>query len=217
MSRLSTKSLFSLIVLFTLALACGGAPETAPVETDAPDVESTQHPTEAATETPATEEPSNEPLGSTPENPVPLDGILTTPEWEVQVLEVLRGDEAEAKLDEASPFNRSHEDPNMEYMLVNLRVKYLGTNASAHVYGKIFRSIGSAGQIHDAVSFIDVEVPAPELEADLTPGGETTGWVAIQVGKDETDIKLVVWTYVSYENNAAIFSETTPKWYISLE
>lgn len=214
MNRPSTKPvLLSLIVLLTLMLACGSS---AP-ETQAPAVESTESPVEEATEIPVTEEVPNEPLGSSPENPVPFDGILITPDWEVQVLEFLRGDAAIAKLDEASSFNAPHEDPNMEYALVNLRVKYIGTNASAYVYGKIFRSTDSTAEIYDEVSFIDVEAPTPELEADLAPSEETQGWVAIQIPKDATGILLVLWPYVSYENNTAIFSETTQKWYISLD
>lgn len=213
MNRLSIRPLFSLIILLTLMLACGGS---AP-ETQAPAVESTQSPVEEATEIPATEESPAEPSGSSPQNPLSLTETLVTPEWEIQVLEVLRGDEAAVKLQEVSAFNQPHEDANMEYMLVNLRVKYIGTNDSAYVYSKMFRSVGSAGEIYDAVSFIDVEVPDPELEADLSSGTETEGWVALQIAKDESDVMLVFWTYVSYENNTAVFSETTPKWYVLLE
>lgn len=191
---------------------------TAPIATEAPTLEQTESPTEAVTETPVTtEEVVTSPMGSTLDNPVPVDGILTTPDWEVQVLEVLRGDIVTETLNEVSSFNDPHEDPNMEYMLVRLRVKYLGDDPTGHAYGKLFLSLGSAGKVYDPVSFIDVKVPQPELEADLPPGAETEGWVAIEVAIGETDIKLVVRSYSSYENNTAIFLESDPKWYISLE
>jgi hypothetical protein len=190
-------------IFLLLIIACGGsAPETAmPAATSEPAENMPPAPTQA----PATEEaPADEPLGSSPQNPVPFAETLLTPDWEVQVLDVQRSDTA-------------HEDADMEYMFVHLRVKYVGTQASAYVYGKMFRSMDSANEIYKATSFIDVTAPDPELEADLPSGGETEGWVAIQVRKDEAGILLVLWHYVSYENNTAMFSEATPKWFLSLE
>jgi hypothetical protein len=190
-------------ILLLLITACGGSvPAT---ETPEATSESVENLPPAPTQAPATEEaPADEPLGNSLENPVPFVKTLLTPDWEVQVLEVQRSDKA-------------HEDADMEYVFVNLRVKYVGAEASAYVYGKMFRSTGSANEIYKATSFIDVKVPDPELEAELPSGGETEGWVAIQVRKDEAGIMLVLWPYVSYENNTAMFSEATPKWFISLE
>lgn len=216
MSRSLKNPIFwALLVLMGMAMACGGpAPEKTP--TEIPILAPTEEPTVPATEAPiATEAPAQ--AGSSPDAPLPRAETLVTPDWEIQVLEVLRGDEAMALLEQASPFNKPHKDPNMEYTLVRLRVKYIGADAAKHIYGKVFRSLGSAGEIYDAVSFIDIETPAPELEADLPPGGETEGWVAIQIGKEETGMILVVWPYDSYENNTAIFSDSAEKWYISLE
>jgi hypothetical protein len=190
-------------ILLLLAAACGGsAPETAMPEAT---TESDENLPPTPTAVPPTEEASaDEPPGSSPANPVPFAETLVTSDWEVQVLEVQRSDKA-------------HKDADMEYVFVNLRVKYVGTEASAYVYGKMFRSIGSANEIYKAASFIDVNAPDPELEADLPSGGETEGWVAIQAGKDETDIRLVLWPYVTYENNTAMFSDATPKWFLSLD
>lgn len=216
MSRSLKEPVFlALLVSMVMAMACGGsAPENTP--TELPTIAPTEEPTTPATENPTTTEAPAQ-AGNSPDAPLPLTETLVTPDWEIQVLEVLRGDAAMPLLEQASPFNRSHEDPNMEYVLVRLHVKYVGTDAVKHIYGKIFRSLGSAGEMYKAVSFIDVEAPAPKLEADLIPGGETEGWVVIQIGKEETGMILVVWPYESYENSAAIFSETAEKWYISLE
>lgn len=192
-----------LSILLLLVTACGGsAPATeVPAATSQP----AENLPPAPTQVPATEQaPANEPLGSSPQNPVPFAETLLTPDWEVQVLDVQRSDTA-------------HEDADMEYVFVHLRVKYVGAQASAYVYGKMFRSTDSANEIYKATSFIDVTAPDPELEADLPSGGETEGWVAIQVRKDESDILLVLWPYLSYENNTAMFSEATPKWFLSLE
>ncbi|WKZ34908.1 MAG: hypothetical protein QY332_14920 [Anaerolineales bacterium] len=192
---------FLLGILFLLTAACGGsAPESAPPEV----ISEPAGDQPAATEVPPTQAaPVDEPLGGSPDNPIPFAETLLTPDWEVQVLEVQRSDKA-------------HEDADMEYVFVHLRVKYVGTEASAYVYGKMFRGTGSANEIYKATSFIDVTAPDPELEADLASGGEAEGWVAIQARKDEAGLMLVLWPYVSYENNTAMFSEATPKWFLSL-
>ncbi len=216
--------LLGLVVL--LVMACGlpapqpPAPEATisePIPSEPATIPTLDSPTAAATEiSPTQTAPAEEP-GSSPNNPISRAETLVTTDWEIKVLEVLRGEEAMAMLKQVSAFNGQHEDPNMEYMLVNLGVKYIGAAETAYIYDKVFRSMGSANEIYKSVSFIDVEVPDPKLEADLPRGGETEGWVAIQVGKDETGIMLVVWPYTSYENNTAMFSDTTPKGYISLE
>jgi hypothetical protein len=220
MNRRSNKTgvfLLALALLMMLLVSCGGGPATeavVPEPTSEPVVEPT---IPDPTAVPPTEEMPVEPLGMSPENPLPLTETVITPDWEIQVVEVLRGDEAMTMLEQASSSNKPHEDPNMEYVLVNLHVKYVGTEDSAYIYEKIFRGMDSANEIYKSVSFIDVEVPEPALEADLAPGDETEGWVAIQAGKDETGVMLVVWPYVSYENNTAMFSEASDKWYVALE
>ena len=210
-----------ILVIFTMLLASCGSSTPAPVVSE-PTSEAVSEPTlnpptAAPTETPSLTEAPVEPAGTSPENPLPLTEKVITPDWEIQVIEVVRGDDATAMLEQVSTFNKPHEDAGMEYVLVNLHAKYVGTEATGHVYGKIFRSMGSANEIYESVSFIDVEVPEPALEADLAPGEETEGWVAIQAGKDETGMMLVVWPYVSYENNTAVFNDSSDKWYIALE
>jgi hypothetical protein len=213
------KSFLSLALLTFLLASCAN-PTPAPVASEATAVPTSKPPTAAPTEAPtesapATEAPA-EPAGMSPENPLPRTEMVLTPDWEIQVLDVLRGEEAMTMLEQASTFNKAHEDAALEYVLVKLHAKYVGTGMG-HIYGKIFRSLDSANEIYDSVSFIDVEVPQPELEADLAPGEETEGWVAIQAQKDATGLMLVVWPYDSYENNTAVFSEAADKWYISLE
>lgn len=221
MKRLENKSVVVSLVLFlAVTMACGSSgPEATPSEPTQASIEqpSENQPTEAATQVPATEEVQNAPAGSSPENPLSSAEKLVTQDWEIQVLEDLRGDEALTMLESVSSFNGPHEDPGMEHVLLKVYVKYIGSAESAYVYGKMFRSLDSAGEIYDAVSFIDVEVPAPELDADLPSGGETEGWVAVQAGVDETGLMLVFWPYDSYDNGTAMFSDSAEKWYIALE
>lgn len=229
MYQFPTRTIISLIVLLAVTVACGGAsaPQTSPPAPTEESVteESIDSLTKEAVESAATESPSPEPaepLGSSPQSPVPLDGILVTPEWEVQALEMLSGDEALTKLEEVSSSNGPPEEADseyadLEYVLLRLRVKYLGANESIYVYDRIFRTTIGDGEFYDWVSFLDVEAPAPELEADLTPGAETEGWIVVHAPKDGTAVLLVLWPYISYENNSAVYSEATTKWYISLE
>jgi len=208
------------LIVLLLAAACG-LPAQQPPASEPPTSEPTaiptaDLPTATATEVPPTQTAPAELLGNNPQNPLPLAETLVIPDLEIQVLEVLRGDEAMAMLKQVSAFNKAHEDSAMEYVLVKILVKYVGTADTVYVYEKIFRGTDSTNEIYKSVSFIDVKVPDPPLKADLPSGGETEGWVAIQAGKDDDGVMLVVWPYVSYENNTAVFSEATPKWYISL-
>lgn len=219
MKQLSNRAVMFLIVLL-LAAACGlpaqQPPASEPTTAEPTTIPTANSPTATATEVPPTPAAPAEPLGGNPQNPLPLAETLVTSDWEIQVLEVVRGDEAMAMLKQVSAFNKAHEDSAMEYVLVKIRVKYVGTADTVYVYEKIFRGTDSTNEIYKIVSFIDVKVPDPALKADLPPGGETEGWVAIQVGKDDAGVMLVVWPYISYENNTAVFSEATTKWYISL-
>ncbi|MBN2115296.1 MAG: hypothetical protein JW730_01910 [Anaerolineales bacterium] len=223
MNRNSSKTGVFLLIFasLTMLLAACGSSTPAPVvsePTSEPVSEPTSNPpTAAPTEIPPATEAPAESQGMSPENPLPLTGKVVTPEWEIEVLEVIRGEEAMSMLKQVSGSNKAHEEAGMEYALVRLRVKYVGTQDTGHVYGPIFRSLDSANEIYRSVSFIDVKVPEPELEADLAFGEETEGWVAIQAGKEATGLMLVVWPYISYENYTAVFSDATDKWYISLE
>lgn len=223
MNRVSNRMgrFFLVFALFAFLLASCANPTPAPVASEPTTVPTSNlpatAPTEAPTEfAPATEAPS-ESAGMSPELPLARSETVITPDWEIQVLEVLRGEEAMTMLEQASSFNQPHEEEGMEYALVKLRVKNVAAEETRHVYGKIFRSLDSAAEIYDSVSFIDVEVPEPALEADLAPGEETEGWVAVQAQKDAAGLTLVVWPYDSYENNTALFSESADKWYVSLE
>lgn len=158
-----------------------------------------------------------ESAGRSPEHPLPLTGTVVTPDWEIQILEVIRGEEAMGMLEQTSAFNHEPREPGTEYVLVRLHVKYVGTKETRHIYGKIFHSKDSANSLYDGLSFRDVMVPDPKLEADLTPGQATEGWIALLAGEDATGLTMIVWPYASYENDVATFTLSTGQWYVSLE
>jgi hypothetical protein len=155
--------------------------------------------------------------GRSPQHPLPRTATVVTPDWQIQVLEVIRGEAAMQMLAQASVLNRAPDAVGMEYVLVKLHVKYVGTKATRHIYGRIFHSQDTANALYDRLSFRDVLVPEPKLEADLAPGQETEGWVALLAGKNATGLTLIIWPYASYENDVATFTVSTGQWYVSLE
>lgn len=121
-------------------------------------------------------------------NPAPSTEKIITEDWEISVLEIIRGDEAWSKIQEANQFN----DPpaeGMEYILAKVHVRYIGTeDNSMQIDGSFFKSTGSASVLYDVPLVVE---PNPMLDAILYPGGEFEGWVTVQVAKGETGVALV--------------------------
>lgn len=120
--------------------------------------------------------------------PVPLGEMAITEDWEVSVVEVVRGEEAWTMIQAAAAFNEPPRE-GKEYVAVKVHLRYIGTEDEAvMMWGDAFESTGSANVQYDLPAFF---APAPQLGAELYPGGETEGWVTDQVAVGETDIMLV--------------------------
>jgi len=169
-------------------------------------------PTQTAVET-ATEEPTPAP-GADQDNPAGRTETVTTPNWEFSIVEVLRGDEALSKLEEASSSNGPPDDPGMEYVLVQVHARYIGgTGDEKHrIDPTFFKSVDSANVIYDKPSILDVRNPSPVLQAELLPDEEYEGWITILATTDGTDLVLIIqprdngllsgeeeWRYISLE------------------
>lgn len=127
-------------------------------------------------------------LGSERTNPAPLGETVTTDNWQVTILEAVRGDEAWAMVQEANQFN-DPPDEGMEYVTVRAHVRYISTvDESASIDDFHFKTTGSAGVLYDRPSIVD---PRPQLDVTLYPGGEYEGWVALQAAQGETDLLAV--------------------------
>lgn len=173
-------------------------------DTDAPAAdEATSEAQDEPTATPEPE-PTATPgaVGSGRSNPLPLGETGETDEWEVQVLEVVRGEEAFHRLVEANQFN----DPPLEgyeYVLVNLRVKYVGdSNEAQNVDRTWFRSTGDARVKHARPSVVQ---PEPELNASLFPDAEASGWVALTARQGEGNLIAIFEPWLSLEEGDEIF------------
>ena len=146
-------------------------------------------------------------LGMTRDAPAPRTEQVTTEDWELAVIEEVRGDEAWAMVLEASQYN----DPpaeGMEYIAVKIHVRSIGTEEKAErIEGFSFSATGSKNILYD---YKYVSEPYPSLSGiSLYPGGEFEGWIVLQVAKGETGIILVFqsWLDFSGENRRYISLE----------
>ncbi len=122
-------------------------------------------------------------VGVTTQEPAGMGDIATSAEWQVQVLEVVRGESAWQALQETNQYN----DPppaGFEYVLVRARVRYLGLTDEAQSISRFsnFVALNSSEEAYEGPSLV---VPAPELSGSLFPGGEITGWLALQVADND--------------------------------
>ena len=152
--------------------------------------------------------------GLTRARPVPLGETAVTEDWEVTVLESLRGEDAWDAIQEANRFN-DPPDEGMEYVLLRARVRYIGSEDEDEPASEsLFRATGSEHILYDSPWVTD---PEPELDADLYPGGVAEGWVTEQVAVDEEDLlvrfePLYDWSgdhvrYLALEEGAAVLPE----------
>lgn len=120
--------------------------------------------------------------------PVSMSEKVITEDWELSVIEVIRGDEAWTMVQEANQFNDPPLD-GFEYIAVKLHLRYIGTKDEAtYVDNSYFKTTGSAGILHDSPFVV---VPDPALDASLYPGGECEGWIVVQASKGETNVSLI--------------------------
>lgn len=134
-------------------------------------------------------------MGKHRNSPIPFKEKLVTEDWEMAILEVVRGDAAWDLVFEANRYN----DPpteGYEYIAVKLHVRYIGTvDDSSSINGYSYNITGSANILHGFPSVVE---PDPALDIELFPGGEYEGWVVFQSIIGETNLMLAFdnsWTF----------------------
>jgi hypothetical protein len=128
-------------------------------------------------------------LGTKRNDPAPRSAKLTSEDWEISVMDVVRGDEAWTLIKKDNSYS-SPPAEGMEYIAVKIHLRFIGTVEKAYIISKDdFRSTGSAGVLYEAP--VAVYAPDPSLDTALYPGGENEGWEVIQVAKGETGVMLV--------------------------
>jgi hypothetical protein len=129
-------------------------------------------------------------LGNTRAAPAAFGSMTISPGWEVTLLEVIGGEASAQAIAEANRFN----DPapaGEAYVLVRIRIRYLGGGAPdqvAEISRRNFKATGIANVIYPRASVV---VPEPELDAYLYPGGQSEGWIVVQVPTGEAGLTLI--------------------------
>ncbi len=139
---------------------------------------------------PALDSIASNDVGKTRNAPARPGETAIAEDWEVTVLESLRGTEAASRVAEANMFN----DPapaGQEYVLARLRVRYIGADepdAYQNVSSSFVRLTGEQNVVYDSPFAV---APSPTLDANLFPGGETEGWVALSAAEGEGGLVLI--------------------------
>lgn len=158
----------------------------------------------AQPESPTTEDDSRDQsaVGASRTNPFPAGELVSAPDWDIQVREIVRGDEAWNSLKEANQFN----DPpgeGMEYILIKLYVKSTKTDEETQsIAGSDFKLTGDHLVQYSSASVVK---PNPALDADLYTGGETEGWIAFEVSVNEGNLILVIDKLFSFDDDLTRF------------
>jgi len=202
--------LWALAVLFSGALACGGGGTGPPqvIQGTNPAQEAPASPTNTPMPTAIPPTATPPPIGLSRSIPYPLSDIVSAPNWDVQVVEVKRGEDAWKDIQAANMFNEPAPE-GMEYLLVRLHVKSTYSDSDEHsISGCDFDMTGDR-LIRYTCSMASVVEPDPELDATLFSGGEAEGWAGFVVGQGEGNLILAV-------NESFNFDENTVR-YIALD
>ncbi|MBL8046844.1 MAG: hypothetical protein JNL09_09895 [Anaerolineales bacterium] len=126
--------------------------------------------------------------GQTRTDPLSRSGEHALPNWRVEILEVVRGAEAWALMQEANQFNDAPYE-GAEYLLVKLRVTSTHVDAEEHeIYPTDFQVTGderlsyfSSGQVP----------PEPALDYKVRSGETVEGWASYFIKQDEGNLLLM--------------------------
>jgi hypothetical protein len=159
-----------------------------PSSTPTPAAVDTPEPTYTPTVTPAPPTPTPQPIGLSRINPFPPAEVVEAPNWDIQVLEVVRGEAAWAAIQAANRFNDPPQE-GMEYLLVKVWARSTYSDDEAHsISGSDFKITGDHYILRSRESVV---APDPRLDADLFTGAESTGWITFIVGQEESKLVLI--------------------------
>lgn len=130
---------------------------------------------------------ADEDTGSSRNTPAAVGEPVLTQDWELTLLEVVRGQAATDLALAANQFNDPPE-PGMAYIAVRLAARSLHREEEArHISSSDFNVLGDAGVIYDAPAVV---APEPQLDFYHFPGGASEGWIVMEAPADETGLML---------------------------
>jgi hypothetical protein len=131
-------------------------------------------------------------------NPFPFGEQYATLNWDLQVLEVIRGDQAWQMIQQANQFNDPPQE-GMEYILIKMKATSTAEDSEEHsISDRDFNLTGSRLIQYSPASVVE---PDPALDAILFAGGETEGWIGFSVGKNEDNLILVFDELANFDEN----------------
>jgi hypothetical protein len=138
------------------------------------------------------------PVGLSGDEPAQLAEVVSVPNWNVKVLEVNRGDAAWSAIQSADELNEPP-PPGKEYLLVKLWVKSTAADDEAH-------SISQSDFVVTGdrlVKYYTAEAlePEPQLNAELSAGEKTEGWVAFLIDQGEGNLVLILDEVASFRED----------------
>ena len=135
------------------------------------------------------------PLGLSRENP--LNGLepIVLKNWEVQVLDIVRGPEAWKRIHDANQFNDLPPD-GWSYLLIQYHLQRQGDSQDENSLG--LHLTGNANILHYSFN-TSVVPPEPALDTYLRGGETSQGWDAYLIHDDESDLILVLDDLSDYE------------------
>lgn len=141
-------------------------------------------------------------VGASLQEPAAVGAITTSAEWQMQVLEVVRGEAAWQMLQERNQYN-DPPPPGFEYVLVLARVRSLGLADEARSVSR-FTHFVALNQAEEEYARPSLVVPEPELSGSLFPGGEIAGWLAVQVAENDANPLLKFEPYAFGQSDAQV-------------
>ena len=215
-SRKSIIPFLLLALVFLISLACGSsttdtptAPETTEEEQVATSGDETQpespaeptntpEPTDTPEPTPLPPTPTSAPIGLSRSLPFAITELVSAPNWDIQVLETVRGDAAWQAIQSANQFNEPAAE-GMEYLLVKIHAKCTYADSEEHsISGADFKVTGDRLIVYTQSYVVD---PEPSLDAQLYAEGEAEGWVSFAVGQGEGNLMLIVDELMNWDDD----------------
>ena len=130
-------------------------------------------------------------LGTDRSDPAPMNVKVITEDWEVTVLEVVRGDEAWRMVKEASS-NNEPPASGMEFIAIKSRVRSINSEDIPRLVfgnGGLYAITGSENVVYGDSPVM--YLPDPALACFVYPGGECEGWSVFEIGAGETGVILI--------------------------
>jgi hypothetical protein len=163
--------------------------------------------TSVSTRTPtATASPAPETPGLSRRVPFAWAALASMPNWEVQVLQVLRGDPAWQALQATDQFTDEAPD-GMEYVLVRLHVRNTTSDIDEHSLSACDLDVTGSRMVDYTCGMAASMEPA--LDVTLSSGEQGEGWATFLIDKTETNLILVI-------NDPLNLDQNTPR-FIALE